>query len=71
MAEANPGGAARELDRGLDAFRGYLIRTRTLLPLPVEVELLLVFMVVMLLLGARAFAGLERRVRVRGTLGQH
>ncbi|MGE5251461.1 MAG: ABC transporter permease [Bacteroidota bacterium] len=62
---------ALPLTYGLDAFRGYLIGTRTLLPLPVEIALLLVFMVVMLLLGARAFAALERRVRVLGTLGQH
>jgi ABC-2 type transport system permease protein len=59
------------LTYGYDAFRGFLLGTRTLLPLPVEGALLLVFMAVMLALGVSAFRALERRVRQMGTLGQH
>ena len=59
------------LTYGYDAVRGWLLGTRTLLPLPVEVALLLVFMFVMVALGLATFARLERRVRVKGTLGQH
>ncbi len=44
---------------------------RTLLPLPAEIALLLGFMVALLALGWAAFTLLERRVRQRGTLGQH
>ena len=56
---------------GFDAVRGWLLGTRTLLPLLVEVLLLVVFMFVMIALGAVAFNALERWVRRRGTLGQH
>jgi ABC-2 type transport system permease protein len=59
------------LTYGLDAVRGFLINTTTLLPLPVEIGLLIVFMFLLLFLGARAFNALERRVRRLGTLGQH
>ncbi len=56
---------------GLDAVRGLLLGTNTLLPLAAELGLLLGFMVVMIALGIAAFTALERRVRSRGTLGQH
>ncbi|HEY6073844.1 MAG TPA: hypothetical protein VIV15_10725, partial [Anaerolineales bacterium] len=59
------------LTYGLDAVRGFLIHTKTLLPLPVEIGLLIIFMFLLLWLGTRAFAALERRVRRLGTLGQH
>lgn len=62
---------ALPLTYGMDAFRGFLIKTRTILPLQTEIVLLLVFMFVMLWLGSLAFAALERRVRRLGTLGQH
>ena len=62
---------ALPLTYGFDAVRGYLLGTRTLLPLNVEAALLVVFMVVMLAFGVAAFRALERRVRQMGTLGQH
>lgn len=62
---------ALPLTYGIDAMRGYLLKTTTLLPLEWEIALLLVFMVAMLWLGIWAFGSLERRVRRMGTLGQH
>jgi ABC-2 type transport system permease protein len=59
------------LTYGMDAARGFLINTRTLLPLQLEIALLLVFMVVMLWFGSWIFQKLEKRVRMLGTLGQH
>ena len=59
------------LTYGLDAVRGFLIETNTLLPIPVEIAILVVFMFVMLWLGAQMFYRVERRVRTLGTLGQH
>lgn len=59
------------LTYGFDAVRGLLLGTRTLLPTTLEIGLMIVFMVVMIALGLRVFAALERRVRIRGTLGQH
>jgi ABC-2 type transport system permease protein len=59
------------LTYGIDAARSLLIKTQTILPVSTEIVLLLFFMVVMLFLGTRAFAALERRVRRLGTLGQH
>jgi ABC-2 type transport system permease protein len=59
------------LTYGFDAVRGLLLGTRTLLPTTLEIGLMIVFMVVMITLGLRVFAALERRVRQRGTLGQH
>jgi len=56
---------------GLDAVRYFLLDTRPLLPVNWEIVLMLVFMVVMVVLGTRAFRGLERRVRQTGSLGQH
>ena len=59
------------LTYGLDATRGFLLKTNTLLPLNVELMLLVFFMFVMLWLGNWIFQRIERRVRTLGTLGQH
>jgi ABC-2 type transport system permease protein len=59
------------LTYGLDAVRGTLINTRTLLPINLEIGLLVVFMFVMIVVGMWVLSVLERRVRVLGTLGQH
>jgi ABC-2 type transport system permease protein len=66
-----PVSLALPLTYGLDAVRGLLLGTRTLLPLGLELALLLVFMALALFLGAGAFAAVERRVRAAGTLSQH
>jgi ABC-2 type transport system permease protein len=66
-----PVSLALPLTYGLDAVRGYLLKTPTILPIPWELLLLVVFMFAMLWLGAWAFHALERRVRMWGTLGQH
>jgi ABC-2 type transport system permease protein len=62
---------ALPLTYGLDAVRGILLKTRTILPLHVEIILLVVFMFVMLWFGAWVFYRVERHVRTLGTLGQH
>ena len=59
------------LTYGLDAERGLLLKTRTLLPINLEIIILIVFMFVMLWIGAQVFYRIERRVRTLGTLGQH
>lgn len=62
---------ALPLTYGLDAVRGFLLKTPTILPIHWELILLVVFMAIMLWLGSWAFNSLERRVRKLGTLGQH
>lgn len=59
------------LTYGLDAVRGLLLQSETLLPIRVEIVILIVFMFVMLWFGAWVFNRVERRVRMLGTLGQH
>jgi ABC-2 type transport system permease protein len=59
------------LTYGLDAARGLLLKTNTLLSIGAEVILLIVFMFVMLWFGSWIFYRVERRVRTLGTLGQH
>ncbi|HET6781924.1 MAG TPA: ABC transporter permease [bacterium] len=59
------------LTYGYDALRAVIVGTRTLLPLPVEIGVMIVFMVVMVVLGTKTFARLERRCRLEGTLSQH
>lgn len=59
------------LTYGLDAVRGFILKTETLLPLHVEVSLLIISMFVMLWFGTWIFNRIERRVRKLGTLGQH
>jgi len=66
-----PVALALPLTYGLDAVRGWLLETKTILPLNVEIILLIVFMFVMLWFGAWIFYRVERRVRTLGTLGQH
>jgi ABC-2 type transport system permease protein len=66
-----PVSLAIPLTYGLDAIRGWLLGTRTLLPILVEVAIVIAFMFVLLGLGGAAFAALERRVRRTGTLGQY
>ena len=62
---------ALPLTYGMDAVRGFLLKTETILPLRVEIALLIVFMFVMLWFGSWVFYRVERRVRSLGTLGQH
>jgi len=62
---------ALPLTYGLDAVRGWLLQTQTILPLRVEIALLIVFMFGMLWFGSWVFYRVERRVRTLGTLGQH
>jgi ABC-2 type transport system permease protein len=62
---------ALPLTYGMDAVRGYLLKTKTLLPIEWEIALLVVFMFIMLWIGVKSFNALEKRVRRRGTLGQH
>jgi len=62
---------ALPLTYGLDAVRGWLLQTQTILPLRVEIVLLIVFMFLMLWFGSWVFYRVERRVRTLGTLGQH
>ena len=59
------------LTYGLDAVRGWLLHTNTLLPIHVEIVILIAFMFFMLWFGAWIFHRVERRVRTLGTLGQH
>jgi ABC-2 type transport system permease protein len=59
------------LTYGFDAIRGFLLGTRTLLPIPLEIGLMLLFMAAMMIFGVWIFRKLERRVRMKGTLGQH
>ncbi len=66
-----PVSLALPLTYGLDAVRGFLLKTPTILPIHWELILLVVFMALMLWLGSWAFNSLERRVRKLGTLGQH
>jgi ABC-2 type transport system permease protein len=59
------------LTYGIDAARGLLLKTSTLLSIGTEVALLIVFMFIMLWFGSWVFYRVERRVRTLGTLGQH
>jgi ABC-2 type transport system permease protein len=66
-----PVALALPLTYGLDAVRGWLLQTQTILPIRVELALLIASMFVMLWFGAWVFQRVERRVRTLGTLGQH
>ena len=66
-----PVALALPLTYGLDAVRGWLLHTKTLLPLNMEVILLIGSMFLMLWFGGWIFYRVERRVRTLGTLGQH
>ena len=62
---------ALPLAYGLDAIRGVLLNTATLLPIVLEYIIMLIFMVAMIAIGLLAFRRLERYVRQRGTLGMY
>ena len=66
-----PVALALPLTYGLDAVRGFLLKTQTILPIPMEIALLVVSMFLMLWFGAWVFQRVERRVRTLGTIGQH
>jgi ABC-2 type transport system permease protein len=62
---------ALPLTYGLDAVRGLLIGTTTLLPIRYEIAILLLFMLVMVPLGYLVFRLVERRCKQLGTIGLH
>lgn len=66
-----PVSLALPLTYGFDAARGFLLHTRTIIPITAEIILLIVLMFVMIALGMFAFERMERWVRTKGTLGQH
>lgn len=66
-----PVALAIPLTYGFDMVRGWLLGTDTILPIPVEMVLMVVFMVLMVVIGLWVLKVLERRVRIKGTLGQH
>ncbi len=66
-----PVALALPLTYGYDAVRGYLLNTRTLIPIHYEIVILLVFMVFMTIVGSAFFRRIERHVKMRGTLGTH
>ena len=62
---------ALPLTYGFDAVRGFLLHTSTIIPIQYEIGLLVVFMFVMIWFGLVVFNRMERKVRMKGTLGQH
>jgi ABC-2 type transport system permease protein len=62
---------ALPLTYGFDAVRGYLLNTKTIMPLRYEIVILLIFMGVMVPVGYVVFKVVERRCRALGTLGLH
>ncbi|HSM25551.1 MAG TPA: ABC transporter permease [Anaerolineaceae bacterium] len=56
---------------GYDAIRGWILNTNTILPIKLEIGIILISMVVLIILGILSFNALERKVRIKGTLGQH
>ena len=66
-----PVSLALPLTYGFDAVRGLLLKTETLLPVPVEFGMLVVFMALMIWFGLAVFKNMERKVRVKGSLGMH
>jgi ABC-2 type transport system permease protein len=66
-----PVALAIPLTYGFDATRGWLLHTKTILPISWEIVLMAVFMVVMIHTGLGAFKRLERRARRLGNLSQH
>ncbi len=62
---------ALPLTYGYDAVRGALLHTATVIPIRYELGLLVVFMFVMIWFGLLIFNNMERKVRQKGTLGQH
>jgi len=66
-----PVSLALPLTYGFDVVRGWLLNTNTILPIPIEIGIIVGSMFLMIALGLLVFRRLERRVRMRGTLGQH
>jgi ABC-2 type transport system permease protein len=66
-----PFSLAIPLTYGLDAMRGFLLNTTTIIPIQYEIAILVVFMFVMIWVGLLVFNRVERKVRSLGTLGQH
>ena len=66
-----PVALAIPLTYGYDAARGYLLNTKTLIPIRYEIGILLLFMCVMVPAGYAIFKLVERRCRSLGTLGLH
>ncbi len=66
-----PVSLAIPLTYGFDAVRGYLLGTRTIMPIRYEIAILLIFMGVMVPAGYAIFKLVERRCRSLGTLGLH
>ena len=66
-----PVSLALPLTYGFDAVRGWLLGTQTLLPIRTEVYILIGSMFILVALGLWTFRALERRVRMKGTLGQY
>lgn len=66
-----PFSLALPLTYGHDAVRGILLKTATIIPVEYEIALLVVMMFVMIWLGLIVFNNMERKVRMRGSLGQH
>jgi ABC-2 type transport system permease protein len=62
---------ALPLTYGFDVVRGYLLNTKTIMPMHYEIVILLVFMGIMAPAGYGVFKLVERRCRVLGTLGLH
>ena len=59
------------LTYGFDAVRGYLLNTKTIMPLRYEILILIVFVGIMVPAGYGVFKLVERRCRALGTLGLH
>ncbi|MGE5224148.1 MAG: ABC transporter permease, partial [Omnitrophica WOR_2 bacterium] len=66
-----PVSLALPLTYGFDAVRGFLLKTRTLMPISLELVILVLFMFIMIIFGLYIFNRLELWVRTRGTLSQH
>lgn len=66
-----PVSLALPLTYGFDAVRGFLLKTRTLMPISLELVILVLFMFIMIIFGLHIFNKLELWVRTRGTLSQH
>jgi ABC-2 type transport system permease protein len=57
------------LTYGYDAVRGYLLQTKTIIPIQYEIAVLFAFMGIMIPLGYIIFRLIERRCKALGTLG--
>ncbi|MGE5223277.1 MAG: ABC transporter permease, partial [Omnitrophica WOR_2 bacterium] len=62
-----PVSLALPLTYGFDAVRGFLLKTRTLMPIYLELVILVLFMFIMIIFGLYIFNRLELWVRTRGT----